>query len=61
MPRHDLGYALTEAIALQVQVNPLKGPPMSFPAHLHQLCYSTPVVTWFDVVAASGWGDEPRR
>jgi hypothetical protein len=59
-PRHDLGYALTEAIARQVEANPAKGHPMTFPGHLHQLMYpTTPAVTFFDVVHASGWNDQP--
>jgi len=59
-PRHDLGYTLAETIARQVHSNPLKGPPLSFPAHLHELFYSTPAVTWFDAVAVSGWNDQRR-
>lgn len=58
--RHDLGYALAELIARQVAANPAKGPPLTFPGHLHQLMYSTrPPVTWFDVVRAAGWNDQP--
>jgi hypothetical protein len=61
-PRHDLGYALAEVIAAQVEANPAKGHPMTFPGHLHQLLYpSTPAVTWFDVVGAAGWNDRPRE
>jgi hypothetical protein len=59
-PRHDLGYALAELIADQVEANPQKGPPLTFPGHLHQLMYPTPPVTWFDVVRAAGWNDQPR-
>jgi hypothetical protein len=59
-PRHDLGYALAELIARQVEENPAKGHPMTFPGHLHQLLYGTkPPVTWFDVVHAAGWNDQP--
>jgi hypothetical protein len=59
-PRHDLGYALTEAIARQVEANPAKGHPMTFPGHMHQVMYpATPVVTFLDVVGASGWNDQP--
>ena len=36
------------------------GPPLTFPGHLHELMYSTPTVTWFDVVRAAGWNDQPR-
>jgi hypothetical protein len=50
--RNDLGHP--------VHNNPLKGPPLSFPAHLHELYYSTPAVTWFDAVAVSGWNDQRR-
>ena len=57
-PRHNVGYALSEAIANQVQANPVKGPPLSFPAHLHALHHpAAPSVTWFDAVGNSGWGD----
>lgn len=59
-PRYDLGYALAELIAGQVESNPAKGPPLTFPGHLHQLMYSTtPPVTWFDLVRAAGWNDQP--
>jgi hypothetical protein len=61
-PRHDVGYALAEVIAAQVEANPAKGHPMTFPGHLHQLLYpSTPAVTWFDVVGAAGWNDRPTE
>ena len=60
-PRHDLGYALAELIANQIEANPQKGPPMTFPHHLHQLKYPMrPQLTWYDVVAAAGWNDQPR-
>jgi hypothetical protein len=59
-PRYDLGYTLAELIASQVESNPAKGPPLTFPGHLHQLMYpTTPPVTWFDVVRAAGWNDQP--
>ena len=59
-PRHDLGYALAELIAGQVEANPAKGHPMTFPGHLHQLMYpTTPRVTWFDLVRSAGWNDQP--
>jgi hypothetical protein len=59
-PRHDVGYALAELIADQVEANPVKGPPLTFPGHVHQLMYpTTPAVTWFDVVRAAGWNDQP--
>jgi HD superfamily phosphodiesterase len=59
LPRHDLGYALAELIARQVEDNPEKGNPMTYPGHLHQLIYRTSPVTWFDVVRAAGWNDQP--
>jgi hypothetical protein len=59
-PRHDVGYALAEVIARQVEANPAKGPPLTFPGHVHQLLYpTTPAVTWFDVVRTAGWNDQP--
>jgi hypothetical protein len=58
-PRHDVGYALAEVIARQVEDNPLKGPPLTFPDHLHQLMYRTqPPATWFGLVRAAGWNDQ---
>ncbi|MCV7227286.1 phosphohydrolase [Mycolicibacterium komossense] len=59
-PRHDLGYALAAVVAEQAQRNPAKAPPMSFPAHLHQLMYRVESpTTWFDVVDDDGWNDRP--
>ena len=59
-PRYDLGYALSTAIADQVQANPAKGIPLSFPGLVHQEMFpSTPRIGWLDVVEASGWGDKP--
>ncbi|HTI77547.1 MAG TPA: HD domain-containing protein [Mycobacterium sp.] len=59
-PRHDLGYTLAEVIARQVEANPVKGPPLTFPGHVHQLMYgTTPPVTWFDLVRCAGWNDQP--
>jgi HD domain len=60
-PRLDVGYALAEVIARQVEANPAKGPPLTFPSHLHQLMYPTTApVTWFDVVRSAGWNDQPN-
>ncbi|MCV7343227.1 HD domain-containing protein [Mycolicibacterium rhodesiae] len=60
-PRHDLGYALAAVVAEQAQRNPVKAPPMSFPAHFHQLMYPEQSAgTWFDAVDAAGWNDRPR-
>lgn len=59
-PRFDLGYALAEVVAHQVNNNPAKGSPLNFPGHLHQLYYPTQTpVTWFDAVNAAGWNDQP--
>jgi hypothetical protein len=56
-PRHNLGYAIAEAIARGTQANPTKAPPFSFPAHLHELINGASI-TFFDVV---GWGDQPLK
>ncbi|TXI52965.1 MAG: HD domain-containing protein [Mycolicibacterium mageritense] len=58
-PRHNLGYAIAEAIGLGTQGNPAKAPPFSFPAHVHELVNGAPAVKFTDVVAGSGWGDSP--
>ncbi|CAN5311158.1 hypothetical protein BH09ACT8_BH09ACT8_25870 [soil metagenome] len=59
-PRDDLGYGLAAVVAEQAQRNPAKAPPMSFPAHFHQLMYHVDSpTTWFDVVDAAGWNDLP--
>ena len=55
-PRHNLGYAIAEAIARGTQANPMKAPPFSFPAHIHQLINGARPVTFLDV---AGWGDQP--
>jgi hypothetical protein len=57
-PRHDLGYAIAEAIAGDIQSNPTKAPPFSFPAHVHEVINGTSI-TFLDVVQNSGWGDQP--
>ncbi|MEV4127254.1 HD domain-containing protein [Nocardia sp. NPDC049707] len=60
-PRHDLGYALSGAIADQIHANPAKMvSPMSFPAHVYQLQYPDHAtkVTWHDIVDGNGWGDK---
>ena len=61
-PRHDLGFALSALVADQIEANPAKGIPTTLPAQMHQLTYptSTPP-TWFDLVDASGWGDQRTR
>jgi hypothetical protein len=53
-PRHNLGYAIASAIARDTAANPMKAPPFSFPAHLHELVNGVPGPSFFDVV---GWGD----
>ncbi|GAS97491.1 metal-dependent phosphohydrolase HD sub domain p rotein [Mycolicibacterium canariasense] len=59
-PRHDLGYALASVLAEQAHRNPAKAPPMSFPAHLHELMYpAQSSLTWPDLVEAAGWNDHP--
>lgn len=60
-PRHDVGYAIAEAIASDTRANPMKAPPLSFPAHLHQLVNGTPSPSFFDLVGVSGWGDRPPQ
>lgn len=60
LPRHDLGYALSEAVARQVDANPVKGGPLTFPGQVHRLCYPRQrAITWFDAIDASGWNDRP--
>jgi hypothetical protein len=58
-PRLDLGYALADVIARQIEANPQKGPPLTMPAHMHQVMYRRPAVTWHDVIGAAGWNDQP--
>jgi hypothetical protein len=61
-PRHNLGFAITEAIGRGTQGNPMKAPPFSFPAHVHQLVNNGPPFTFADLVTGAGWGDEfPQR
>jgi hypothetical protein len=60
-PRHDLGYAIAEAIAADTRSNPMKAPPFTFPAHLHQLINGGPSPTFLDLVSDSGWGDQPLQ
>jgi hypothetical protein len=53
-PRQNLGYAIATAIARGTAADPMKAPPFSFPAHIHELVNGAPSPTFFDVV---GWGD----
>lgn len=57
-PRHNLGYAITQAIAGGIRANPTKAPPFSFPAHVHEVVNGAPPVSFLDVV---GWGDGPGK
>jgi hypothetical protein len=57
-PRHDLGYAIADLIAQGTAANPLKAPPFTFPAHVHQLLNGGSL-SFLDVVKTSGWGDQP--
>ncbi|TRW80025.1 HD domain-containing protein [Mycolicibacterium sp. 018/SC-01/001] len=56
-PRLGLGAALAETIADQVERNPQKGPPLTFPRQLHHLVTASAAPSFFDLVAASGWDD----
>ena len=59
-PRDNLGYVLAEVIADQVERNPQKGPPLTFPNHLLQLVTaSASPPNWFDLVEGPGWNDQP--
>jgi len=60
-PRHNLGFAIAEAIGRDTQANPLKAPPFSFPAHVHHLVNDSPPFSFADVVTNAGWGDEFPR
>lgn len=57
-PRYDLGYAIANAIGRATQANPMKAPPFSFPAHIHELVNGASSLTFYDVV---GWGDQPLQ
>lgn len=56
-PRHNLGFAIAEAIGRDTQANPLKAPPFSFPAHVHEVVNDAPSIGFAALVASSGWGD----
>ena len=55
-PRHNLGYAIAQAIASGTTANPTKAPPFSFPAHVHEIINAAPSVSFLELV---GWGDGP--
>jgi hypothetical protein len=58
-PRHNLAYALVDAIAWQADQNRAKATPLSFAAHVGELLFPTQVsVTWFDLVEAAGWDNQ---
>lgn len=57
-PRHDLGYAIAELIGRGTRANPMKAPPFSFPAHIHEL-RNTERVTFWEMIDAAPWGDRP--
>ncbi|WP_237570429.1 HD domain-containing protein [Mycolicibacterium lacusdiani] len=57
-PRHDLGFAIAHSIAVGTRANPLRAPPFSFPAHLHEAINGSSIA-FLDVVADNGWGDRP--
>jgi hypothetical protein len=59
-PRHDLGYAIAEAIARDIQSNPIKAPPFSFPAHIHEV-FTGASIKFLDIVKNSGWNDQPLQ
>ena len=56
-PRHNLGFVIAEAIARDVQADPRKAPPFSFPGHVHHLFNDAPSIDFADLVAGSGWAD----
>ncbi|OBG70686.1 MULTISPECIES: HD domain-containing protein [unclassified Mycobacterium] len=60
-PRHNLGYAISQAIGRDTQRNPGKAPPFSFPAHIHEVVNNAPSVRFADLLASHGWGDEMPR
>ena len=60
-PRHNLGFAIAEAIGRDTQTTPMKAPPFSFPAHIHHLVNGSPPFSFADVVTNAGWGDQFLR
>lgn len=59
-PRDELGYAIARAIDRGIKANPMKAPPFTFPAHVHEL-FDGRTPTFFDMIANSGWGDRPPQ
>ncbi|MEU9288923.1 nuclear transport factor 2 family protein [Streptomyces sp. NPDC048275] len=60
LPRHDVGYGLSDAIIAQAAAKPHKAFPTTFPGELlsrHLPHGARP--SWHDLIAASGWGDKP--
>lgn len=56
-PRHNLGYAIAEAIGRDTCADPRKAPPFSFPAHVHETLNVAPAVSFINLIANAGWGD----
>lgn len=59
-PRDNLGYAIARAIDRGIQARPMKAPPFTFPAHVHEL-FDGRSLTFFELIANSGWGDRPPQ
>jgi len=60
LPRHNLSYALTEAIVAQGLRAPGKAGPLSFAGQLvrrHLPAGTFP--DWYDLMVNTGWGDNP--
>lgn len=61
-PRHDLGYRFAEDLIARIGRHPDSASPLSFSGHVRMLGV-TPgeSPTWYDVVAAAGFGDRPAH
>ena len=60
LPRHNLSYALTDAIVAQGLRAPGKASPLNFAGQLvrrHLPADTFP--DWYDLIANTGWGDKP--
>ncbi len=55
--RATSGLAIAETMGRDTQANPVKTPPFTFPAHVHEAVNNGFSVKSTDVVAGSGWGD----
>ncbi|KRE24993.1 SgcJ/EcaC family oxidoreductase [Agromyces sp. Soil535] len=60
-PRENLGFALTDIIAGHAALRPTKAIPMTFAGHVDDLYSDRAARTWFDVLSASGWDDQPTH